>query len=154
MAYYQNKSSFWRATYSGRKLLKLQLKKYFFTAVLSETSLYFKKGFTKIAIFQNSSKWLLYCHPYLNESYWNSLNQNQPSGTFHTGTSRLFCIARQMIGFYMKCNTELRYVKLGRCSKGTPSRFWGFVLLNDFVILKDADSDFLICVYWFMHTST
>ena len=35
----------------------------------------------------------------------------QTSVAFHIETSRLFCRAKQMIGFYMKRNTELKRVK-------------------------------------------
>ena len=30
----------------------------------------------------------------------------QPSVSFHTETSHLFCVTKQMTGFYMKCNTK------------------------------------------------
>ena len=41
-----------------------------------------------------------------------NLNPFQPSVTFHIKTSHLFCRATQMIGFYMQCNTRLKWVKL------------------------------------------
>ena len=40
-----------------------------------------------------------------------SVNKFQTSAAFHIETSHLICIANQMTGFYMKCNTELRWVK-------------------------------------------
>ena len=36
----------------------------------------------------------------------------QHSVGFHTETSHLICSANQMIGFYMKCNTELKWVNV------------------------------------------
>ena len=36
----------------------------------------------------------------------------QPCVTFHIETSHLICTANQMTSFYMKCNTELKWVKL------------------------------------------
>ena len=38
-------------------------------------------------------------------------NPFHPSVTFDAETSHLICIADQMIGFYMKCNTGLKWVK-------------------------------------------
>ena len=75
-------------------------------------------------------------------SCWNSINRYQASGTFHTETSHLFCSANQMTSFYLKCNTGLNWVKLGRCSEETPLRFWDFVLHKDSVILKSDDRFF------------
>ena len=37
----------------------------------------------------------------------------------HIETSHLVCIANQTTGFYMKCNTRLKKVKLKTCSEGT-----------------------------------
>ena len=34
----------------------------------------------------------------------------QPSAAFHIETTHLFCCAKQMTGFYMKCNTGLKLV--------------------------------------------
>ena len=36
-------------------------------------------------------------------------NPFQPSIAFHIETSDLLCFAKQKIGFYMKCNTDLKY---------------------------------------------
>ena len=36
-------------------------------------------------------------------------NKFQPSVTFHVETSSLICSANQMTGFYMKCNTGLKW---------------------------------------------
>ena len=41
-----------------------------------------------------------------------NLNPFQPSVTFYIKTSQLFCRAPQMTGFYMQCNTGLKWVKL------------------------------------------
>ena len=41
-----------------------------------------------------------------------SLNPFQNSVAFHIETGHLFCRAKQMTGFYMKCNTELKRVNL------------------------------------------
>ena len=38
-------------------------------------------------------------------------NQFLPSVVFHIEISRLFCLAKQMTGFYMKRNTGLKWVK-------------------------------------------
>ena len=38
------------------------------------------------------------------------VNAFQPSVMFHTETSHLFCSLKQMTGFYMKCNTGLKWV--------------------------------------------
>ena len=35
----------------------------------------------------------------------------QPSVAFHRETSQLFCCWKEMAGFYMKCNTGLKWVK-------------------------------------------
>ena len=40
------------------------------------------------------------------------LNPFQPSVAVHIKTSHLFCRSKQMTGFYMKCNTGLKGVKL------------------------------------------
>ena len=40
-------------------------------------------------------------------------NPFQPSVGFHIETSPLFCSAKQMTGFYMKCNIGLKWVKEG-----------------------------------------
>ena len=40
------------------------------------------------------------------------LNPYQPSVAFHIETSYLICIANQMAGFNMKCNTELKWVNV------------------------------------------
>ena len=50
-----------------------------------------------------------------------NLNPFQPSVTFYIKTSQLFCRATQMTGFYMQCNTGLKWV----------STFNG-ILLNNF----------------------
>ena len=42
------------------------------------------------------------------------INQFQPSVTFRIETSHLICTANQMTGFYMKCNTGLKWVKYGK----------------------------------------
>ena len=39
------------------------------------------------------------------------VNPFQPSVAFHIETSHLICKAKQMTGFYMKCNTGLKWVK-------------------------------------------
>ena len=39
-----------------------------------------------------------------------SINTFQPSVTLHLETTHLICIANQMTGFYMKCNTGLKRV--------------------------------------------
>ena len=39
------------------------------------------------------------------------INPFQPSLAFHTETSHLFCSADQMTGFYMECNTGLKWIK-------------------------------------------
>ena len=36
------------------------------------------------------------------------LNLFQPSVAFYIETSHLFCSAKEMTGFYMKCNTGLK----------------------------------------------
>ena len=43
---------------------------------------------------------------------WTGINLFQPSIAFHTETSYLFCWAKQMTGFYMKCNTGPKWVSL------------------------------------------
>ena len=52
--------------------------------------------------------------------YWKALIETgilarnglfQPSFAFHIETSRLICTANQVTGFYMKCNTGLKWVK-------------------------------------------
>ena len=40
----------------------------------------------------------------------NAFNPFQPSVAFHVETSHLFCFAKQVTGFYMKCNTGLTFV--------------------------------------------
>ena len=37
-------------------------------------------------------------------------NPSQPSAAFHIETTDLFYIANQMTGFYMKCNSGLKWV--------------------------------------------
>ena len=37
-------------------------------------------------------------------------NPFQSSVLFHIETSDIFCIAKQMTGFYMKCSTRLKWV--------------------------------------------
>ena len=46
----------------------------------------------------------------------------QPSVAFHLEISHLICTANQVTGFYMKCNTGLKWVNL--------------VLRSDFYIIK------------------
>ena len=46
--------------------------------------------------------------------YKKTLYPFQPSVTFHTETSPLFCRAKQMTGFYMKRNTGPKWVKLSK----------------------------------------
>ena len=41
-----------------------------------------------------------------------AINPFQPSVVFHIETSHLICNANRMTGFYMKCNTGLKCVKL------------------------------------------
>ena len=41
----------------------------------------------------------------------NPINLFQPSVTFNIETSHLFCSAKQITGFYMKCNARLKWVK-------------------------------------------
>ena len=41
----------------------------------------------------------------------NGLNQFQSSVAFHIETSHLICSANQMNGFYIKCNTWMKWVK-------------------------------------------
>ena len=38
------------------------------------------------------------------------INPFQFSDAFHIETSHLICSSNQMTGFYMKCNTELKWV--------------------------------------------
>ena len=40
----------------------------------------------------------------------NKINALQPSATCHIKTSHLFCRAEQLTGFYMECNTGLKWV--------------------------------------------
>ena len=40
------------------------------------------------------------------------VNPFQPSVAFHIETSHLFCSAKQTTGFYMECNTRLKWVNL------------------------------------------
>ena len=47
-----------------------------------------------------------------------------------------------MTSFYLRCNTGLNWVKLGRCGEETPLRFRDFVLHKDSVILKSDDRFF------------
>ena len=51
---------------------------------------------------------------YFNEaltlSFLFHVNPFQPSVAFHIETSHLFCRAKQITGFYMKCNTGLKWV--------------------------------------------
>ena len=56
-----------------------------------------------------------------------TLNPFQPSVVFHVETSHLFCSANQMTGFYMECNTGLKWVK------GTlmQMRKLGYTMLRD-----------------------
>ena len=42
----------------------------------------------------------------------NVINQFQPSVGFHIETSHLKCTSNQMTGFYMKCNTWLKWVEV------------------------------------------
>ena len=37
----------------------------------------------------------------------------QPSVIFHIETTHLFCYVKQMTGFYMKCNTTLKWINEG-----------------------------------------
>ena len=42
---------------------------------------------------------------------WMSINLSQSSVAFYRETSHLLCIANQMTGFCMKCNTRLEWIK-------------------------------------------
>ena len=56
-----------------------------------------------------------------------SINSFQPSVALHIETSHLVCPANQMTGFYMKCNTGLKWVKMISCQLLTrmiPQHFW------------------------------
>ena len=44
--------------------------------------------------------------------FCNCINSFQPSDAFYIETSHLICSANQVTGFYMKCNTGLKWVKL------------------------------------------
>ena len=39
------------------------------------------------------------------------VNPIQPSVAFHIETGHLFCSAKHMVGFYVKCSTGLKWVK-------------------------------------------
>ena len=41
-----------------------------------------------------------------------ALNPFQPNTAFHIKTSHLICTANQMTGFYMKCNTGLKWLNV------------------------------------------
>ena len=47
----------------------------------------------------------------LQEEFRQTLNPFQPNVAFHVETSHLFCPANQVNGFYMECNTGLKWVK-------------------------------------------
>ena len=48
-----------------------------------------------------TNKYAIYHH--------STINQFHPSIAFHIKTSQLFCFPKQMTGFYMKCNTGLKW---------------------------------------------
>ena len=50
----------------------------------------------------------------LSDERGDQINPFQPSVAFHIETSHLICIASKMTGFYIKCNTGLKWVKLGK----------------------------------------
>ena len=45
------------------------------------------------------------------------LNPFQPSVAVHIETRYLFCCAKQVTGFYIKCNIRLKWVKVDKRSK-------------------------------------
>ena len=47
---------------------------------------------------------------YSSPGFHKQINPYQPNVVFYIETSRLVCISYQMTGFYMKCNTELKWV--------------------------------------------
>ena len=56
------------------------------------------------------------------------INPFRPSVTFDTETSHLICNANQITGFYMGCNTGMKWVKV-------PSRASQHFLKNNFQLL-------------------
>ena len=56
--------------------------------------------------------WSVLLEPATLWSWIERFNPFQPSAVFHIETSLLFCRALQMIGFYMKRNTGLKWVNL------------------------------------------
>ena len=50
----------------------------------------------------------------LSDERGDQINPFQPSVAFHIETSHLICTASKMTGFYIKCNTGLKWVKLGK----------------------------------------
>ena len=49
----------------------------------------------------------------LSDERGDQINPFQPSVAFHIETSHLICTASKMTSFYIKCNTGLKWVKLG-----------------------------------------
>ena len=52
------------------------------------------------------------------------INSFQLSVAVYMKASHLFCFANQMTGFYMECNTGLKWVK---------KRYWKYGILNSFL---------------------
>ena len=46
----------------------------------------------------------------IDNAFWLFVNPFQPSVRFHIETSHLICTANQMTGFYIVCNTGLKWV--------------------------------------------
>ena len=74
------------------------------------------------------------------------INPFQPRVAFHIETNRLFCIAKQMTGFYMKGNTGLIWVNYSIPSPNVKKTVWTknsfhdiSQFLNSFIISNKPD---------------
>ena len=71
------------------------------------------------------------------------IKQFQPSVSFNIETSNLICTANERTGFYMKCNTRLKWVKhlkLGWCK----SDIYVTIFLGNYVVEADTEK----CQKW------
>ena len=62
-------------------------------------------------IFQNILRTPIMNDPYIESLFYVVVFFYQSSIAFHIGTSHLTCTANQWTGFYMKCNTGVKWVK-------------------------------------------
>ena len=59
-----------------------------------------------------SSRFVLYNFFQAGEVFFTHFIPFQPSGTFYIETSQMICSSNPVNGFYMKCNTWLKWVKV------------------------------------------